>query len=131
MYDNFEILSALVNISVLTVWLGVAVLFTVVSLAMHRYVISDSKQRSVATVFFMCLAEMLGNYAGTVRSDWMAESFLAFVIGISLTSALFTGAIVEQLLQNEPPKQMELLSELLNSSLTLIECWSCLYIDNR
>lgn len=129
----FKIMSALVNISVLMVWLGGASLFTAVWFGIQKYVIRDDCQRSVAKIFFTCLAEMLGNSAGNLKSNWLALSFLTFLIGISatLTSALFTGAIVEQLLHNDPPKQMELLSELLNSSLTLIECWPCLYTENR
>lgn len=59
----FELLSALVNILVLMVWLGGALL------GMHRYVIYDVDQRSLATLFVVSHAAILGNSAGNVRSN--------------------------------------------------------------
>lgn len=127
-HRSIEILNAFVNTAALLLWIIAAAVFTMVKVGMQFYV-SAEQHRPMRTekvsVFFGCLAGVLGNSAGTEKCSWKSQSFLVFVIGVSalLTSTLFTGVLVEQLLQNEPQKQIETLAELLESNISLIVCY--------
>lgn len=126
---SVQVLNSLLNSAVLLFWFAGAALFTVVRIAMHslvvgeRHIISRTTDSSRVTVYMRCLASVLGNTTGLEKCAWRSERLLLFVVGVFATfaSMLFSGALFEQLMGVEPPRQINTLAELAASNLTYRE----------
>lgn len=133
---SIAVISSLLNTAVLIFWFIGAAFFTVLRIGMRELADVPSSRitpRSKTSIYFGCLARVLGNSAGNDYCLSKCESFLMFVIGVfaTLASMLFTGALFEQLVGTEPPKQFESLAELNASNLTIVLCSGDVYIGNR
>lgn len=120
------VVNSLLNAAVLLFWFWAAAVFTVVRMAMKRLAPKvGAKRRSSG--FFHSFAGVLGQSTETAgdSSPWKGESFLTFVVGVfaTLSSALFTGALFEQLIAGEPPGQMDTMAELIASRLPVVDSW--------
>lgn len=129
---SWELTSSLVNAAVLLFWMGSAAFFTVLRIGIHVK-LGRSKSISIAKIFFSSFARALGNDAGGENIVGKSELFLVFVIGVfaTLSSMLFTGALFEQLIAIEPPRQINSMAELKVSKLEIIDCWGNHNTDPR
>lgn len=126
---SLEIINSLVNAAVLLVWLIGAAFFTAIRTAM-RLAVPDRRQMeppslSMTSLYFRYLARVLGNSMGCERCKKKSESFLTFVIGVfaTITSMMFTGALFEQMVAIEPPRQIDTMAELAASNMAIVLCY--------
>lgn len=126
---HLVLINALLNASVLMLWFGGAILFTVLRGFMMRIASPEgdssiTPDSNVMTVYFRFLAGVLGNSTGASKLLQRADSFLMFVVGVfaTITSLLFTGAVFEQLIVIDPPKQINTLDDLIASNISVVIC---------
>lgn len=127
-HGTWTIEHSMLNAAVLTVWLCGALIFAALRIGMRRIVVASAARSGTAnhfTIVLKCLSAVLGNSAGPDHCVGPSESWVLFVCGVFavLTSNLMTGALFEQLLAVEPPRQIETMAELAASNLTIYECW--------
>lgn len=131
------LMNALVNAAVLLFWFGGAAVFTILRIGMRFANLSNDggdrlkeEFHKKTTIYFDCLARVLGNSSGCEQHFLKTESFLLYVIGIfaTLTSMLFTSALFEQMIAIEPPKQIDTMAELIASNTKIIVCSGDVYI---
>lgn len=124
---SMVVINALLNAAVLLVWFCGAAIFTAIRMGMRLALTGGRRSggsAGMATLYFRCLARVLGNSVGADECSWRSESLVMFVMGVFAvtTSMVLTGILFDQMVAAEAPRQIDTMAELAASNLSIVLC---------